>query len=384
MTTDGSYDFTRDAGGVYYLKAASAAKVASITAFVNSIPSALLETKVPCGNALIASEIPQYMAYLDKVLTNLTSAGIKVDYISPMNEPGNDFKECTQEGMSVDKTLRAEVFENLRATLKVSASRAVQSIKIMGDESSQIASDAYPDYPSWLPTAISSKFIDAIAVHMYDFPDDATLLNYRQLVINSSLPNPPPPIKQTEVSSFQTAKDIHAPWGWTGGKMIKEEYDPSINSALDMARYIWQWLTLVNAESWDWWTVVSNVLPCSPTIANSSNCDFAPSNGYNDGLLYIDPAYQTTKDYSFYFTKRFWVFRHFTHFLRPGAVRFDIPNEVLPYGTVAVAARNRDGVYSTVFVNRNATAQNIKMKLPGEGGKVTAAVQTTDTDDFSK
>ncbi|KAL8755873.1 MAG: hypothetical protein Q9199_003330 [Rusavskia elegans] len=383
MVTNGTYDWTRDAGGVYYLKAANEAKLASITAFVNSMPSALTETKKPCGNALTAAAIPQFMAYLNEVLTHLTDEKIKIDYISPMNEPGNDFGECTQEGMSVDKTLRAEVFENLRATLKVSPSPTVQKIKIIGDESSQIASNAYPDYPSWLPQTLAAKYIDAIAVHMYDWPDDATLLNYRQLVINSSSPHPPPPIKQTEISSFASASGLHAPFGWTGPKMMKPEYDPGINSALDMGRYIWQWLTLVNAESWDWWTAISNKMPCSPSTIPLSNCDYAKDTGYNDGLLYIDPLYATTKDYNFYFTKRFWVFRHFSHFLRPGAVRYDIPNEILPYGTVAVAAKNVDGVYSTIFVNRNATGQAIKMKLPGAGGKVTGAVQTTEKDDFA-
>ncbi|KAI4098039.1 MAG: hypothetical protein LQ339_006607 [Xanthoria mediterranea] len=382
MTTDGAYDWTRDAGGVYYLKAANEAKLASITAFVNSMPSALTETKKACGNALTAAAIPQFTAYLNEVLTHLAEEKIKIDYISPMNEPGNDFGECTQEGMSVDKTLRAEVFENLRATLNVSTSPIVQKIKIMGDESSQIASGAFPDYPSWLAPTLASKYIDAIAVHMYDWPDDATLLNYRQLVINSSLPNPPPPIKQTEISSFASASGLRAPFGWTGPKMLKAEYDPGINSALDMGRYIWQWLTLVNAESWDWWTAVSNVMPCSPSTIPSPNCDYANDSGYNDGLLYIDPAYATTKDYNFYFTKRFWVFRHFSHFLRPGAVRYDVPNEILPYGTVAVAAKNVDDVYATIFINRNATGQTITMKLPGAGAKVIGAVQTTDKEDF--
>ncbi len=383
VTTKGTYDWTREAGGVYYLKAASEAKLASITAFVNSMPSALIESKRPCGNALKESDIPQYMTYLTETLSHLTSDGMKIDYISPMNEPSNDFSGCTQEGMSVDKTLRSEVFENLRAYLGASPNPTVKKIKIMGDESSQIASNAFPEYASWLQQTLAAKHIDAIAVHMYDFPDDATLLNYRQLVINSSLPNPPPPIKQTEISSFRTAKDMHAPFGWTGPKIMKEEYDPSINSALDMARYIWQWLTLVNAESWDWWTAVSNVMPCYPSTIPAPNCDFSPDHGYNDGLLYISPAYATEKDYNFYFTKRFWVFRHFSHFLRPGAVRYDIPNEILPYGTVAVAAKNIDGVYASIFVNRNATEQVIKMKLPGIGGKITGAAQTTAEDDFA-
>ena len=168
------------------------------------------------------------------------------------------------------------------------------------------------------------------------------------------------------------------------------EFDPGMDSALDMARFVWQWLALVNAESWDWWTAVSNMLPCFPSVASGCAALFNGGErrngqqGWNDGLVYIDPQYAITKDYGFYLTKRFWVFRHFSKFLRPGAVRYDVPNEVLPYGTVAVAGRNVDGVYSVVFVNRNATSQGVRMKLPGEGGKVTVGVQTTEKADWEE
>lgn len=385
MTSNGSYNWLRDGPGYYYLRAAEEAGVSSITAFINAIPTALADQKVPCGTSLNATVIPQFVTYITQVLSHISEDGIRIDYISPMNEPDNDFSNddgtCHQEGMSVDKAGRTDVFKALRSALQESTNPKLKAIKIMGDETSQIASQAMFEYGDWLPTTLQSKSIDAIAVHMYDFPDDATLLNYRQLVVNYSMPDPPPPIKMTEISSFTTASEVHAPWGQTGPKLMSSEYDPSINSALDTARFIWQWLTLVNAESWDWWTAVSNMMPCSPSTTPGCATSQAAA-GWNDALLYIDPNYATTKDYNFYFTKRFWVFKHFTKFLRPGSIRFDIPNEILPYGTVAVAARNTNDVYSAIFINRNATEQAITMKLPGAGGKVTAGVQTTDIYDF--
>ncbi|KAL8924711.1 MAG: hypothetical protein Q9208_003901 [Pyrenodesmia sp. 3 TL-2023] len=386
MLSDGSYDWLRDKTGVYYLKAAVEAGVTSVTAFVNAIPAALTAEKKPCGTTLTAETLPGFVEYIAKVLSHFSEERIRIHYISPMNEPNNNFAPCTQEGMAVQTIDRAGVFQQLRAALQTSATASLKSIKIMGDETSQIASEALGEYNTWLPAALATKSIDAISVHMYDFPDDVTLLNYRQFVINQSLPYPPPPIKQTEISTFTTARDLWAPWGKTGGKIFGSEYDPSIHSALDMARFIWQWLTLVNAESWDWWTAVSNMMPCSPSQVPGCATTFTNTSGsaFNDGLLYIDPAYATTKDYNFYFTKRFWVFKHFTTFLRPGAVRYDVPNELLPYGTVAVAAQNTDGVYSTIFVNRNVTEQAIKMQVPGGGGggKITKVVRTTDAVDF--
>lgn len=381
MTTDGTYDWTRDGPGTYYLQAAQSANVSSITFFVNAAPSALTAELAPCGTTLTSSAIVPFVSYIATVVSHWASQGIRIDYISPMNEPDNSFFKCTQEGMAIPTSTRAQVFQALRAAL---ASSAAPNVKILGDETSQIASQALNEYDEWLPDTLSS--IDSIAVHMYDWPDDATLLNYAQFVKTLSLPNPPPPIKMTEISSFQSAAGMHAPWGWTGPKIMGAQFDPGMDSALDMARMIWQWLTLVNAEEWDWWTAVSKEMPCSPSGGSgAAGCQFTPNAGWNDGLVYIDPAYQTTHNYNFYLPKRYWVFRHFSKFHRPGAVRYDIPNESLPYGTVAFAskaAEENGGMWSTVFVNRNFTAQEIRLRVPEKGFVVKEVVQTTEKVDW--
>ena len=299
-----------------------------------------------------------------------------------MNEPDDSFSSCGQEGMAVPQGLRNAVFQQLRGALSNSSSTGVKAVKIMGDETSQIASQALKHYGTWLPETLAGQYIDAIAVHMYDWPDDATLLNYGQLIKNSSAAGSPPPVKMTEISSFQSAPGIHSEWGWTGPSVMSSQYDPTMSSALDMARMIWQWLTLVNAESFDWWTAVSTMIPCSPSADAGCVTSIKNGSGWNDALIYIDADYQSTKDYNFYLTKRFWVFRHFTYFIRPGSVRYDIPNEVLPYGTVAVASLGTDNVWQATFINRNETAQAVTMNLPGTGGKIEGLVQTTDDTDW--
>ncbi|KAL9599260.1 MAG: hypothetical protein Q9219_003962 [cf. Caloplaca sp. 3 TL-2023] len=381
MKTDGSYDWARDSAGIYFLKAAEEANVSSIVFFVNAAPSAITTNKNTCRTDLTEEMIPPLTEYIIKVLSYWSGKGIHIDYISPMNEPDNSFAECRQEGMSVSPALRSAVFHQLRTSLQTSANPTVKSIKIIGDETSQVTSQALREYPQWLPQTLQNQSIDAVGIHMYDWPDDATLLNYRQLILNTS--TSPPPIKMTEISSFQSARDIHKSWGRTGpGLMTTAEYDPSIDSALDMARFIWQWLTLVNAESWDWWTAVSDQMPCSPSRTLGCASSYVNGSGWNDAFIYIDPEYKSTRDYNFYLVKRFWVFRHFTTFYRPGAVRYDIPNSILPYGTVAVAAVDGDDVWSATFVNRNATEQGIKMKVPREGMQVVTAVQTTEAEDW--
>lgn len=385
MKTDGTYDWTRDGPGMYYLRAAEAANVSSITFFVNAAPSGLNATTTPlspCGGVLEATAIPAFVQYIETVLNYWTDQGIVIDYISPMNEPDDSFSSCAQEGMAVPQSIRTAVFQQLRAALSASNSTGAKAVKIMGDETSQIASQALMNYGSWLPETLTGQFVDAIAVHMYDWPDDATLLNYAQLVQNSSALGSPPPIKMTEISSFQSASGIHSEWGWTGPGIMSAQYDPTMSSALDMARMIWQWLTLVNAESFDWWTAISTMIPCSPSTDASCATTINNGNGWNDALIYIDADYQTTKDYNFYLTKRFWVFRHFTSFIRPGSVRYDIPNKVLPYGTVAVASLGTNNVWQATFINRNDTSQIVTMNLPGTAGRIQRLIATTDDTDW--
>lgn len=401
MNTDGTFDWTRDGPGVYYLKAAAAANVSSIT-FVNAAPSGLnatTENLAPCGGTLETTEITAFATYIETVLAHWADQGIAIDYISPMNEPDNSFSSCAQEGMAVQQSDRTTVFQQLRLALSNSKSTGAKAAKIMGDETSQIASQALMHYPDWLPATLTGQYVDAIAVHMYDFPDDATLLNYAQLIKNyssSSTGTPhPPPVHMTEISSFKSAPGIHSEWGWTGPSVMKSQYDPTMSSALDMARMIWQWLTLVNASSFTWWTAVSTMMP-SPSTANfNPSSTIVNDTGWNDALIYIDPSYPTTKNYDFYLTKRFWVYRHFTTFVRPGSIRYDIPNSVLPYGTVAVASAsspssNTSQIWSATFINRNFTAQPVMLQLPGPSTTTTteqqvqihSLVQTTDDADW--
>ena len=391
MNTNGSFDWTRDEPGMYWLKVAVAANVSSITFFVNAAPSGLNATSndlSPCGGTLESTAIPAFVEYIETVLAHWTDQGIEITYISPMNEPDDSFSSCNQEGMAVQQSDRSTVFQQLRSALSISKSSGARTIKIIGDETSQIASQALMHYENWLPATLTAQSIDAIAVHMYDFPDDATLQNYAQFVQNYSSGSTPPPIHMTEISSFKTAPGIHREWGWTGPSIMTPQYDPSMSSALDLARMIWQWLTLVNASSFSWWTAVSTFMPLCPTgpsLPPPSACGTTTVNdtGWNDALIYISPVYAAAKDYRFHLTKRFWVYKHFTTFHRPGSIRHDIPSSLLPYGTVAVASQDPTAnTWSATFINRNDTAQDVIIKPPGTGVKVSSITQTTDSADW--
>ena len=107
-------------------------------------------------------------------------------------------------------------------------------------------------------------------------------------------------------------------------------------NALIVARYIWQHLTIVNAESFDWWTAIAN-LPCSPK--DNPSCATAVNNtaGYNSGRFYIDGDYNRTRDSNIYPSKRAFAGKHFSYFIRPGSVRYDVSSVQLPAGVEGLA-----------------------------------------------
>ncbi|KZT65020.1 glycoside hydrolase family 30 protein, partial [Daedalea quercina L-15889] len=88
------------------------------------------------------------------------------------------------------------------------------------------------------------------------------------------------------------------------------DYDPTMLSGLRMAHLVWQSFTYAEDSHWDWWTALSNAIGC--TLSDSSTCwDGIQSSGWDDGLIYYDPDYNSTQNYDLKVTKRYSVLKHF-------------------------------------------------------------------------
>lgn len=157
----------------------------------------------------------------------------------------------------------------------------------------------------WLPLAAPS--LSNIAVHDYDYANDTALATYYEEILNLTN-NDPPAVKFTEICCSTRSG--------SGSDVFGAQYDPTMTSALINARYVWQFLTIVQATSFDWWTAVAN-LPCSPSV-DGQQCATAinQTDGYNSGLVSIDPNYNQTQDYTLYYTKRAYMMKHFAYFHR--------------------------------------------------------------------
>jgi len=363
LQPDGSYDWTSDKAGVKFLKIAQSYNVPSITFFVNSAPPPVSLNGASCGWDMTSGQVGAFATYLATVVSYWKNAGIHVSHISPMNEPDNNRAGCTQEGMGVAMGLRAPVFAAVQAALR---NASAGDVGIIGDETSWLV-EADAEYPFWLSQAVDS--LTAIAVHNYDFPGDAGVSFYSWVASKTS--SSLLPIRFTETCCSTSSG--------SGAWLFGAQYDPTIDGALVMSRYIWQFLTIANAESFDWWVALSPEMGCSPS-SNATCATTVNSLGWNDGLIYYDSSYSTSGDTMLYVTKRYWALRHFSYFIRPGATRFNVVNP--PSGVVAIATLN-DGVWDVLFINEQNNAVTFNLILPGTNGVITGITQTTAQDDWA-
>lgn len=378
LLRNGTYDWDGDHAGVTFLKAAQKYKVPYITFFVTAAPSHIADNGAACGWNMTAAKIPAFSKYLQTVLSHWIEAGINVNYISPVNEPDNLRADCGQEGMALRPSLRAELAQTLRKELDTSTAAKVG---IIYDETIQITTQAIPQYPEWLPESLDSMY--SIAVHNYDFPTDAGIAEYRQTLLNLTNGHPPR-VKFTETCCTGSAAN--------GQNAFKSQHDPTMNNALVVARHIWQFLTIAEVESFDWWTAVS-FLPCSPKI-DGPQCYSAINEtaGYNSALIYIDPNFNQTGDYGLHFTKRAFMLKHYSYFHRPGSVRYDVPQSQLPYGVNAFAsaissgvdnAKSNGTVWNLLFFNNQTEPCELNVSSPSPAAKLVQTVETTDQVDWN-
>jgi hypothetical protein len=150
LLRNGTYDWSRDHAGVMFLQMAQQYGVPYITYFINAAPSHIAGNGAACGWNFTADKTSEFAEYIQTVLSYWLAHGIDIKYISPMNEPDNARTNCGQEGMAVEPMLRAPIFKAIRAALDNSTAKVVG---IIGDETSQITTQAYPEYPLWLPAA---------------------------------------------------------------------------------------------------------------------------------------------------------------------------------------------------------------------------------------
>lgn len=359
LVKPGVYDWSADPGGLSFLRLAHAKGVPVLEGFVNSAPPVWTTDHLSCGGALVPGDEGFFARYLATVTQHLSSAyGIVLSAVSPMNEPDNSFSSCGQEGMAVPVGQRATVVRELGRAL----ARRAPFAHVIADESSLAAFQFVPEVPEWLTGGGTARWLGALVHHTYEFPTDAQAATVAS--IGSTFDKP---LWMTEICCY----DGKGPLVGFG-----PQYDPTMTSGLWMADAIYQDVALIGDAQFDWWTALSDQLGCKPLQAVSCVTSVNPS-GWNDGLLYYDPAYATDGNHSIYPTKRYYVLGNFSRYIRPGAVRHPVTGA--PAG-LRVLAFDNHGDWSVVVVDADAPGTpplRLAIGLPvGRRARPTHAVRT--------
>jgi O-glycosyl hydrolase len=351
----GVYDWSRDRGGLRFLRLAKSHGVPILGGFVNSAPPQWTTNGRSCGGQLTPGAEPAYARYLAAVVRHLHDVeGIRLSYVSPINEPDNTFADCGQEGMGVPVAQRAAVVSAVGAQLAA----ATPYSRVIADESSLAAFQFLPEVPQWLSIPGTSKWVAALAHHTYEFPTDALAAQVATLG-----PQFHKPLWMTEICCYNG----RGPFVGFG-----PQYDPGMTSGVALADTIWQDLTVIGDSAFDWWTALSSQLGCDP-VADSACVRTLNTHGWNDALLYYDPNFLTDRNYAIYPSKRYWVMGNFSRYVRPDAVRHGV--SAVPAG-IRVLAFTRDHRW-TVIVIDDATVGTapvaLRIALPEQAGELRAA-----------
>ena len=289
----GEYDWSRDANAVYMMRQAVKDGADELILFVNSPPERLTNN----GKAhldknfrpnLKKKNCPDFARYVMDIAEHFVKEGLPVKYISPVNEPQWKWtggqEGCHYRPWGVHWAMRAVADE-------LEKRPALKNVKLSGPENGDIRF-FNKIYIRWiLNDKVIRRNMDSIDVHSYfsnvKIPIIKGWLNERTGFLRRfnkwmAKKHPDIPVKMSE---------------WTH---MKGGRDKGMDSALKMAKIMFEDISIMNAASWQHWIAVSEV-------------DFC------DGLIYINLDSKT-----FEMTKRYYATGNLSLFVERGARRIEI------------------------------------------------------------
>jgi O-glycosyl hydrolase len=353
LTPEGRYDFTRQAGQLWFLKAAKQRGVQQFLGFLNSPPVSLTVTKKAYAKGGQTNLAPANYAalgtYCASVVQGVRQAtGITFDYLSPINEPQWDWSDGGQEGSPFRNTEIAGVAKATSAALaaqrlptKVLVSEAGKLDYLFttadkpgrGDQLAAFFGDkAAPTYLGGTP-----QVAPIIAGHSYftTSPAATAVATRKQLAARVAA--------LKGISYWQSEYCI---LGDNAGEINGGPRDLGMKPALYLARAVHYDLAVGNATAWQWWLAISPY-------------------DYKDGLVYID---KNKTDGTFQSSKMLWALGNYSRYLRPGAVRLaaQLADTARTGQPLVSAYKSPNGKQLiTVVVNDFDTPATVQLALSG-------------------
>lgn len=339
MVNNNEYDWTKQEGQRWFLKAAKQRGVSQFIGFVNSPPVALTKNgKAYSSNNssynLPADNYTLFADYLSEVVSNISqNEGITFDYISPFNEPQWDWTGGGQEGTPAQNSEIAAVCreidqaftsKNISSKIEIPESGQLNYLYENDNKTGrgqQINSFFNPSSSEYIGNL--SHMAKKVAGHSYYTTWPLSRLEETRVNLKNEITNISEPLEfwMSEYCVLENNSEING-----SGR------DLTMKTALYVARVIYSDLVLANASSWQWWLAVS------------------PYN-YKDGLVYID---HNKFDGQIYDSKLLWSLGNFSRFIKPGMKR------------VAISRNNGksegqalDGIMASAYVNSSHSTVSI-------------------------
>lgn len=367
LNNDGTYNWQKQAGQVWFLKAAKKRNVPQFLGFTNSPPVQFTtngKAYASHGNVNIDPErYADFAVYLAQVVKGLERINnLKINYISPVNEPQWGWSDGGQEGCPYTNTQIADV---VKAIDKVFVADNIRSKIIIG-EAGEIDFLYNHNDKSKKDNQINDFFGSASANYIGNLTATAHTITAHSYFTTSPIARS---IKMRTALADSIAKinglsywqSEYCILGDNAGEINGNRRDLGIDAALYLASVINTDLTVANASAWQWWTAIS-------------------AYDYKDGLIYID---KNKTDGNFYTSKMLWALGNYSRFIKPGAVRVDVtlPAYDLQKPLQVSAFKNGKKVV-VIIVNSNTDDVNITLDTKGAKIKFTTSYTTSATDEL--
>lgn len=368
MLSDGSYDWTKQAGQRKFLRLAKERGVSLFLGFLNSPPVYYTQNGLATNTGREGASYnlrddcyDDFARFMADVIEGLDRhEGIKLDYISPLNEPDGHWNWLgpKQEGTPATNREIARVAFTLNGEL----CRRVLDTRIIIPESSDYRCMFSTHMTDWdraneIRTFFSPDSVATfvgnlrnvphlMAGHSYWSNTPVEAMKSNRIALNDTLKKYGVDFWQSEVCIMSNDVEI----GGGGG------FDRTMKTALYVARLLHHDMVYANARSWQWWRAVGG--------------------DYKDGLLfqYRDDSIggDTIVD-----SKLLWTFGNYSRFIRPEAKRIDISrvgedgtlvedSATNPYGLMLSAYRNEDGSIVVVVINYSEKEEVISLGIEAD------------------
>lgn len=325
----GKYDWSRDENAVYMMRQAVKDGADEVILFVNSPPERLTKNGMAHADKgklfrenISRENYKEFADYCLDITEHFVNDGVPVKYLSPVNEPvwiWNGGQEgCHYKPHSVRKIF--EVFAN-----ELSSRPSLADVKLSGAEAGDLRWFNKTYTRNLLKNENVRKYIDAVDVHSYCLP---VPLPFNIPVLNNRIGF----VKRFRKWMDKNYPDI--PVKMSEWCHMKGGRDKSINSALVMAKTIYEDISFLNVTSWQHWIAVSEV-------------------DYCDGLIYIN-----LDDKTFEMTKRYYATGNFSKYIARGSVRIGVEcddNELL-----SLAFMNGKKI-TLIIINPSSYIKNITL-----------------------